>query len=332
VVRIEWLEKIGELNPGQHWSEVDVGTLIPRAVQVFSDSYYGGKRDSPPRVEPPGRKNLPSSGRRDTATSLSASITETYRILLDNNPDALEKVALSRAMELSMLDFAVVARDEGAHLGKATPAASPQEILQVRRDASMKEIKDAYRRRALETHPDKGGEPGAFEAVAHSYRKLLNAANGNGGSFEKDDVEVGEIRSSAHWDMELKEHSSMVRELFERHGDDLSENIRRQDEALARMGLCHKDAGSRNYNERNQLISNSCFYLSLAVSYLSGIEALAVWNTPDVDDNSTMVLLRKADDALIGVTALQVSPNVSRAIWKETVTDQILRCLVVMSQ
>jgi hypothetical protein len=313
VVGTEWLEKIGELNPGQHWSEVDVGCLIPRAVKVFSDSYYGGKRDSSPRVKSPGRKNVLSSGRRDTATSLSASISETYRILLDNNPDALEKDALRRAMELSMLDFAVIARDESAHLGKATPAASPHEILQVRHDASMKEIKDAYRRRALETHPDKGGEPGAFEAVAHSYRMLLNAANGNGGSFEKDDDEISAIRPSAHWDMELKEHSSMVRELFDRHGD-LSDNIRRQDVALARLGLCHKDAGSQNYNEKNQRIGNSCFYLSLAVSYLAGIEALAVWNTPDVDDDPNMVLLRKADDALIGGTALQVSPYQSSAI------------------
>lgn len=298
--------KIRELKPGQHWTEVDVGSLIPTAIQMFNE-VYNGKRESP-RIN--SRRKASSSNRRDTATSLNASITETYHTLLDQNPDALEKDAIRRAMELSMLDFAVVQRSRDE---KSRAHVAPHDILMIDHDASMKEIKNAYRRRALETHPDKGGKPGAFEAVARAYRLLLNAAIGHAGSFEKNDVVIG-LKTTAHWDSELKEHSSMVRELFERHGNVLSDNMRRQDVALSRLGLCHKDAGSQNYNEIGERIHNSCFYLSLAASYLSGIEALAVWNTPDVNDDSDMVLLRKADNALIRGTALQLKRAIETAV------------------
>ncbi len=307
VVGTEWLVKIRDLIPGQHWTEVDVGSYIPTTIKMFNE-IYNGKRESP-RINSPRRK-ASSNNRRDTATSLSASITETYHTLLDQNPDALEKEAIRRAMELSMLDFAVVQRpcDE-----KSRAHVTPHDILMIDHDASMKEIKNAYRRRALETHPDKGGKPGAFEAVARAYRLLLNAANRHAGSFEKDDVEIA-LKTTAHWDSELKEHSSMVRELFERHGNVLSDNMRRQDFALSRLKLCHKDAGSFNYNEKNERINNSCFYLSLAASYLSGIEALAVWNTPDVNDDPDMLLLRNADNSLIRGTALQLKRAIETAV------------------
>ena len=106
----------------------------------------------------------------------------------------------------------------------------------------------------------------------------------------------------------------MVYELFGRHGSNLSDNMKRQDFALQRLGLFHKDAGFQNYNEKNQRITNSCFYLSLAVSYLSGREALAVWNTPDSDDDPDFKLLRKADEELIRVTALQLKRTIETAV------------------
>jgi len=46
---------------------------------------------------------------------------------------------------------------------------SPYEILGVTVNATPTEIKAAYRARALQTHPDKGGKPGEFELVARSY-------------------------------------------------------------------------------------------------------------------------------------------------------------------
>ena len=48
-------------------------------------------------------------------------------------------------------------------------------VLGVERDASDDELKRAYRRRALETHPDRGGDPSTFRAVQRAYEHALAA-------------------------------------------------------------------------------------------------------------------------------------------------------------
>lgn len=49
------------------------------------------------------------------------------------------------------------------------------EILGVERDATQEEIKKAYRKRSMETHPDKNdGYDGAFKKVAAAYDTLSN--------------------------------------------------------------------------------------------------------------------------------------------------------------
>ena len=104
-----------------------------------------------------------------------------------------------------------------------------------------------------------------------------------------------------------------MRELYQNHHD-LEDNLRRQIFTLERLGLKHRDAGSTNRNERDELIHNSCFYLSLAASYLSGIGALAVFDkigdTFGADDD----LLREADKALISETALQLKRVIEAAV------------------
>ena len=50
------------------------------------------------------------------------------------------------------------------------------DILGVKPDASEADIKAAYRIRALEVHPDRGGDPGGFQAVEAAYRQLLREA------------------------------------------------------------------------------------------------------------------------------------------------------------
>lgn len=47
--------------------------------------------------------------------------------------------------------------------------------LGVARDADVKEIKKAYRKRALETHPDQGGNKEEFAEVSEAYEVLSNA-------------------------------------------------------------------------------------------------------------------------------------------------------------
>mmetsp|Transcript_6669 Transcript_6669/g.15139 ORF Transcript_6669/g.15139 Transcript_6669/m.15139 type:complete len:597 (+) Transcript_6669:146-1936(+) len=308
VVSPKWLMKIGELSPGQHWSEVDVEEHVPRTIKLFNDMNSIKSHSSPHSNSLGGSI---SSSHRDDAASLSASISETYQNLIQENPDVMEEEALKRAKELSMLDFAIV-----HHTRTEKLLDSPHQILKIDQDASHSEIKNAYRQRALETHPDKGGKPGEFEAVARAYRTLLNAANNIGldGCFDRDEGEIS-LKSTAHWDSELKEHRNLVRELYQNHGQDIDDNLQRQQFTLGRLGLCHKEAGSQNYNEKDEMIRNSCFYLSLAVAYLSGIGALAVWDKSgeNIEDHDK-TLLREADDALIRETALQLKRVIEAAV------------------
>jgi len=320
VVGPNWLTKVGELSPGQHWAcDVNVENHTPRVIKLFFDINSG---TSPPLPSRHNHSTGSSSSRRDAAASLSASISETYQTLIDENPDVMEEEALKRAMELSMLDFAIVhhSPSTGKLFGRKSSKKnkSPHEVLKVKKDASPAEIKIAYRRRALETHPDKGGKPGEFEAVARAYRMLLAANNGGlDASLSRDEGEIS-LKSSAHWDTELKEHRNLVHELYQNHGQDIDDNLQRQNLVLERLGLRKKEAGSRNYNERNELIRNSCFYLSLASSYLSGIAALAVWDKEAVaGDNigdADRTLLLEADDALIKETALQLKRVIEAAV------------------
>lgn len=112
---------------------------------------------------------------------------------------------------------------------------------------------------------------------------------------------------------------NLVRELYQSHGSDIQDNLRRQNFALAQLNLTQKEAGSQNRNEKDELIRNSCFYLSLASSYLSGCGALAVWDKHSKDmeiNDSDKSLLQEADDELIKETALQLKRVIEAAVLK----------------
>jgi hypothetical protein len=49
-------------------------------------------------------------------------------------------------------------------------------VLGLRAPCTVEDIKAAYRRRALEVHPDRGGTPADFQAVEAAYRRLLREA------------------------------------------------------------------------------------------------------------------------------------------------------------
>ena len=49
---------------------------------------------------------------------------------------------------------------------------SPRAILEVGDDASLEEVKAAFRRKALEHHPDRGGDPERVMAVKRAYDSL----------------------------------------------------------------------------------------------------------------------------------------------------------------
>ncbi len=56
----------------------------------------------------------------------------------------------------------------------------------------------------------------------------------------------------------------------------LQNAVYNQSRMLSEMNVVPIDAGATNVNEKNETITNSCFYLSLAASYLSGVGAFAV--------------------------------------------------------
>ena len=366
IVKPSWLLSIGELSPGQHWSEVDLGEHTPSILHVLeqmNSSWDGAVSRSKKEHNPvnhsirnsveSNQSNGSDNSRRDAASSLSASICDTFQSLTEENPELMEEEALKRACELSMLDFAIVHHtkspqrpssqrgyttlpnndgEKGSSSGESCPHYM---VLQIEQTATPDEIKAAYRRRALETHPDKGGKPGEFEAVARAYRILLNASNNsdNNNMLSADstfDVAVS-LKSTSHWDSELKEHRLLVREMYQNHGQDLDANIDKQNFILGGLGLQYREAGTKTRNEKNELIRNSCFYLSLACSYLGGIGALtasadeessdvemedASGVGSDEDENSDydMALLRDADGALIMETALTLKRTIEAAV------------------
>jgi hypothetical protein len=54
--------------------------------------------------------------------------------------------------------------------------ATPWTVLGLAPGATEEEIRRAHRRRALETHPDRGGDPEVFRAVQRAYERLLEKA------------------------------------------------------------------------------------------------------------------------------------------------------------
>jgi len=146
---------------------------------------------------------------------------------------------------------------------------TPYQVLGVAKNASHDDIKKAYRRLARIHHPDKGGSASDFERISRAYQAILVSSTSS--VVEKGG---GSLKSTAHWDSELKDHRRLVQELFTSHGANLDSNIDSQVKVMNVLGLHAIDAGSTNFNEQNEKIHNSCFYLSLAASYLSGIGAM----------------------------------------------------------
>jgi len=49
---------------------------------------------------------------------------------------------------------------------------SPYEVLEVAPGATEEEVRRAWRRRAFETHPDRGGDGACFDAVRQAFALL----------------------------------------------------------------------------------------------------------------------------------------------------------------
>lgn len=63
-------------------------------------------------------------------------------------------------------------RTKRVRSGAATTPASHWSVLGLEPGAALSEVKQAYRKRALQTHPDQGGDADLFRATQHAYEKL----------------------------------------------------------------------------------------------------------------------------------------------------------------
>jgi hypothetical protein len=71
-----------------------------------------------------------------------------------------------------------VDRVGGAALAASPRAVDPHTLLGVPPGASLAEVKAAFRRKALEHHPDRGGEPAAFIALKRAYDRIVRRRSG----------------------------------------------------------------------------------------------------------------------------------------------------------
>ncbi|KAG7369457.1 DnaJ protein [Nitzschia inconspicua] len=256
--------------------------------------------------------------RQQQRSQLDHSIHKTFEEITREQPHLLEETAIQRAMELSLLDFALVeyrGRNTQQQQQQQQPI-SPHVILGLPHNATISQIKTSYREMARIHHPDKGGDASKFASIAKAYRTLLTqslAGNNSNNSLSVltiDDSTSSNllVKSTAHWDEELKSHRQLVQDLFQADGMDLQQCIEKQFSALDLLCLMTKDAGAINHNENNQPISNSCFYLSLATSYLWGIGALSHLQDNPEDDPSLLLLVQE--------TALQLKRTIEAAVVK----------------
>ncbi|KAG7345837.1 DnaJ protein [Nitzschia inconspicua] len=263
--------------------------------------------------------------RQQQRTQLDHSIHTTFEEITREQPHLLEETAIQRAMELSLLDFALVEyrgrntqqkeqHQQQQQQQQQQQPISPHGILGLPSNATISQIKTSYREMARIHHPDKGGDASMFASIAKAYRTLLtqsltgnNSNNTLSLSLTIDDKPLL-VKSTAHWDEELKSHRQLVQDLFQADGMDLQQCIEKQFLALDLLCLMSKDAGAINHNENNQPISNSCFYLSLATSYLWGIGALSHHQDNPEDDPSLLLLVQE--------TALQLKRTIEAAVVK----------------
>ncbi|CAB9517679.1 expressed unknown protein [Seminavis robusta] len=320
-----WQQRcLDQLETGQHWSDVPVQDLVPSVVLRFTGNNGGNTTGG-------GGGSTTVNGTH--RSQLSSSLSQTFQYLRREDPEAVEQDAIKRAMELSMLDCALVLRTD-SNTGSLTSKKnngddknnqeSPYKILGLSADASAAQIKSAYRKLAQLTHPDKGGTKEAFHQIAVAYRSLLalHSSPQKSPSIITIITDVFHVpkrlKTTAHWDKELADHRRLVEELFTSHGANLQETAAAQEYVLQHgLKLQPRSAGSTNLNERQELIHNSCFYLSLAASYLSGIGALLLIPPCQDTKNPTFDTLSEfgeEDRFLIGETALQLKRLIEAAV------------------
>jgi hypothetical protein len=91
---------------------------------------------------------------------------------------AKEQAELDAILKKPLTPRLQTARDRifAQALAATDPAKNPYTLLGIAPDATKRDIKNAYRRKARKLHPDAGGDDEAFKQLYSAYRKALAAA------------------------------------------------------------------------------------------------------------------------------------------------------------
>jgi hypothetical protein len=102
----------------------------------------------------------------------------------NSRKDAAEKETIKRLMYIYGISFEEAKKrvrgksERKPEEGGIKASNTNYEILGLSNTASRENIRKAYKRRALETHPNKGGDPEEFKKVQRSYEKLISIKGG----------------------------------------------------------------------------------------------------------------------------------------------------------
>lgn len=117
-----------------------------------------------------------------------------------------------------------------------TTTPDPYEALGVGRDASPEDIKRAYRRKAQETHPDKGGSAVKFVPVQRAYALL--ASPSRKAEYDKTGRDPGEHRAEEDSRTKmLRRIASMFLGACEELNPETDHIIERVQEAIENIGI-----------------------------------------------------------------------------------------------
>jgi len=169
-------------------------------------------------------------------------------------------------------------------------------------------------------------------------RKLSTSSSSDDDDDDDDDDESISSRATAIG-ARLKDHRELVKGLFANDNKELDRKsssngevtslqnaVHSHSKMLIEMNVVPIDAGATNINEKKETITNSCFYLSLAASYLCGVGAFAIDPTVIyskrslVNDNSDQTIemdiasLPKKEKQLTKKLALQLKRAIEAAV------------------
>eukprot|EP00930_Biecheleria_cincta_P021851 TRINITY_DN16067_c0_g1_i3.p1 TRINITY_DN16067_c0_g1~~TRINITY_DN16067_c0_g1_i3.p1 ORF type:complete len:492 (-),score=91.81 TRINITY_DN16067_c0_g1_i3:289-1764(-) len=244
IVSVDWLEEFVKEACGSPWDKQMCLRYTPDFVQqnlVHGSHWPSAQQLKRSRAESPGGAQQSAKATRPDRKQLAGSLKETM--------DFLSGAAPSCDLRPEVLPEA--------------PPEAPEEALGVAVGASEAEVRAAYKKKALESHPDKGGDAKSFHSLQQAYWALLpvsssQAAGGQAGHLA---LPSGDKLAG---DLQLRGHKELVKSLFQQDGVDLDDCLVRQDRTLRTLGLEPLDVGAVSRNEKNEEIYNQCFYLSLA--------------------------------------------------------------------